>query len=124
MSLKQKSLNFDNDYQNYFVSELTLFKTEPLDVEFGAQSIFAELKKNISDFMPALNLGAVAVYVGKSDSFYQYNVSFIQAKKLSQTTIKTLENMRKDIGIEILRQFNEYRIRNRLNELQWSEEAY
>lgn len=48
----------------------------------------------------------------------------IQGKILSNDVVKNLVNIRKDIGYLILKKMNEYRKKNNLNELKWSEKAY
>lgn len=61
--------------------------------------------------------GGVAVATEKRGSMYYYAVTMIQGKILSQQTINSLENLRKDIGQLILEKMNQYRLKNNLNAL-------
>ena len=68
--------------------------------------------------------GGIAVVEQNLGYAYMYEITMIQGKILSKEIQNKLVPVRKDIGLLLLKKLNEYRKKNNLNELQWSEKAY
>lgn len=80
-----------------------------MSVSEGALQIFQAFKSKLTDYLPDMTEAAVAVLEKQEGSLFVYDVTMIQGKILSSETVSTLQNLRKDIGLLILKKMNEYR---------------
>lgn len=95
-----------------------------MSVYEGALQIFQAYKSKLNEYYPDMIEGGIAVVEQKRGSTYKYAITMIQGKILSKEIVNNLVNLRKDIGYLILEKMNQYRRKNNLNSLQWSEKAY